>query len=255
METRPGLSRCQPATTFSHSGQRAKAAPILRRFTKNNVQHPTYKALCELGKALKTVFLCEYLLLESLRHEIHEGLQVIETWNSANDFILYGKKLLTNYHVIADGQKIIAKSGAERYRLKSVLVADKDHDVAELEFAVSRVPYLKLGSSSYALQGERVLVIGKPMGLESTVSDGIISAFRAGRTMIQITAPISPGSRLTILKNVHAARHYSCSCQFSSGWSCFFRFSNSALTANPTADFTTSPVMNGNTSIRTGHSL
>jgi Tn3 transposase DDE domain-containing protein len=35
----------------------ADAESIMRRFTKNNVQHPTYKALCELGKALKTVFL------------------------------------------------------------------------------------------------------------------------------------------------------------------------------------------------------
>jgi TnpA family transposase len=69
----------------------ADAESILRRFTKNNVQHPTYKALCELGKALKTMFLCDYLRLESLRREIHEGLQVIENWNSANDFILYGK--------------------------------------------------------------------------------------------------------------------------------------------------------------------
>ena len=69
----------------------ADAESILRRFTKNNVQHPTYKALCELGKALKTVFLCDYLRLESLRREIHEGLQVIENSNSANDFILYGK--------------------------------------------------------------------------------------------------------------------------------------------------------------------
>ena len=66
----------------------ADAESILRRFTKNNAQHPTYKALCELGKALKTVFLCDYLRLESLRREIHEGLEVIENWNSANDFIL-----------------------------------------------------------------------------------------------------------------------------------------------------------------------
>ncbi|WP_420594320.1 Tn3 family transposase [Deinococcus sp.] len=69
----------------------ADAESILRRFTRQNVQHPTYRALAELGKAVKTAFLCDYLRLESLRREIHEGLQVIESWNSANDFILYGK--------------------------------------------------------------------------------------------------------------------------------------------------------------------
>jgi TnpA family transposase len=69
----------------------ADAESILRRFTKSNAQHPPYKTLCERGKALKTVFLCDYLRLEPLRREIHEGLQVIENWNSANDFILYGK--------------------------------------------------------------------------------------------------------------------------------------------------------------------
>jgi TnpA family transposase len=69
----------------------ADAETILRRFTRANVQHPTYKALGELGKAVKTAFLCDYLRLESLRREIHEGLNVIESWNAANDFILYGK--------------------------------------------------------------------------------------------------------------------------------------------------------------------
>ncbi|WP_373290678.1 Tn3 family transposase, partial [Deinococcus arenae] len=69
----------------------ADAESILRRFTRQNVQHPTYRALAELGKAVKTAFLCDYLRVESLRREIHEGLQVIESWNSANDFILYGK--------------------------------------------------------------------------------------------------------------------------------------------------------------------
>jgi TnpA family transposase len=69
----------------------ADAESILRRFTRNNIQHPTYRALAELGKAMKTIFLCEYLQSEDLRREIHEGLNVVENWNSANSFIFYGK--------------------------------------------------------------------------------------------------------------------------------------------------------------------
>jgi len=64
---------------------------ILRRFTKGNITHPTYRALSELGKAIKTIFLCEYLEKEELRREIHEGLNVVENWNSANSFIFFGK--------------------------------------------------------------------------------------------------------------------------------------------------------------------
>src|SRR6266581_1850886 len=69
----------------------AETEAILRRFTRNNLQHPTYRALTELGKAVRTVFLCRYLSTETLRREIHEGLQVVENWNSANGFIHYGK--------------------------------------------------------------------------------------------------------------------------------------------------------------------
>lgn len=64
---------------------------ILRRFTRGNAAHPTYRALAELGKAAKTLFLCRYLHAEALRREIHEGLNVVETWNSANGFIFFGK--------------------------------------------------------------------------------------------------------------------------------------------------------------------
>jgi TnpA family transposase len=69
----------------------ADAESILRRFTRDAPQHPTYQALAELGKAVKTIFLCRYLHLEALRREIHEGLNVVENWNSANGFIFYGK--------------------------------------------------------------------------------------------------------------------------------------------------------------------
>lgn len=68
----------------------ADSEALLRRFTKANVTHPTYRALTELGKAIKTIFLCRYLREESLRREIHEGLNVVENWNSANGFIFYG---------------------------------------------------------------------------------------------------------------------------------------------------------------------
>lgn len=69
----------------------AETEAILKRFTRNNLKHPTYQALSELGKAVKTVFLCNYLNAEELRREINEGLNVVENWNSANSFIFYGK--------------------------------------------------------------------------------------------------------------------------------------------------------------------
>ena len=65
---------------------------ILRRFTKKNVQHPTYKAFAELGKAIKTIFLCRYLHDEALRREINEGLNVVEQWNGATDFVFFARR-------------------------------------------------------------------------------------------------------------------------------------------------------------------
>lgn len=70
----------------------ADAEAILKRFTRNNYQHPTYKALAELGKALKSIFICRYLRHEAVRREIQEGLNVVENWNSAVSFVFYGNQ-------------------------------------------------------------------------------------------------------------------------------------------------------------------
>jgi TnpA family transposase len=64
---------------------------LIKRFSNNNYTHPVYKALVELGKANKTIFLCKYLASEELRIEITEGLNVVERLNSVMDFIFYGK--------------------------------------------------------------------------------------------------------------------------------------------------------------------
>lgn len=70
----------------------AETEAILRRFTRNNAQHPTYKALSELGRAVKTIFLARYLHSLALRREIHEGLNTIERWNGANDFVYFARR-------------------------------------------------------------------------------------------------------------------------------------------------------------------
>lgn len=81
------------------------AETVIRRFARSNYQHPTYKAFMELGKAVKTIFLCRYLSSIELRQQINAGLNVVENWNSANDFVFYGKssEIKSNYR---DDQEI-----------------------------------------------------------------------------------------------------------------------------------------------------
>jgi serine protease Do len=59
-----------------------------------------------------------------------------------------------------------------------------------------RPPPLKLGNSDGLRVGQHVVAIGNPEGLAGSVSDGILSALRQTESMkvLQITAPISPGS-------------------------------------------------------------
>jgi TnpA family transposase len=69
----------------------ASTEAILRRFMKANATHPTYQAMIELGRAQKTIFLARYLRSRALQREIHEGLNVVESWNRANGVIFDGK--------------------------------------------------------------------------------------------------------------------------------------------------------------------
>lgn len=71
---------------------------LIKKFSKENYNHPVYKTLIEIGNAVKTIFLCRYLSSEDLRIEINESQNVVERLNGIMNFIFYGKlgELSTN---------------------------------------------------------------------------------------------------------------------------------------------------------------
>ena len=50
---------------------------LIKKFSKENYNHPVYKTLIEIGNAVKTIFLCRYLAEEDLRIEINESQKVV----------------------------------------------------------------------------------------------------------------------------------------------------------------------------------
>lgn len=102
--------------------------------------------------------------------------------------------LVTNYHVVEDEWEAGRKGVKLRQEGKELDGAidrvNKANDLAVLTVA-SPLPALSKAAAEPAV-GDSVLVIGAPLGLGGSVSNGIVSAFRDG--FIQFSAPIAPGN-------------------------------------------------------------
>ena len=113
-------------------------------------------------------------------------------------FVLRDGLVVTNWHVIegaASGYGRIV-GGSTKYSLTGAVAVDYAHDLAIVAVDGLKAPALPIGDSSGVAVGDDVYAIGNPKGLEGTFSQGIVSAVRdqEGRTFLQITSPISPGS-------------------------------------------------------------
>jgi S1-C subfamily serine protease len=107
-------------------------------------------------------------------------------------FISQDGQVVTNQHVVAGAASIAAVNGnGVIFLFERTIAQPAGVDLAILKFRATAVPFLPLGNSATAVEGQTVIVVGNPSGLTATISNGIISAFREKRSLIQITAPIS----------------------------------------------------------------
>lgn len=112
-------------------------------------------------------------------------------------FVRDNGTLVTNYHVVEEAHGVEVKlATGEVFDNVFVLGTDPRRDIAILRIPTMPVPILHFSESDSLAVGERVYVVGNPMGLEGTFSEGIVSGHRLleGTQLIQITAPISSGS-------------------------------------------------------------
>ncbi|MHB1685082.1 MAG: trypsin-like peptidase domain-containing protein [Bacilli bacterium] len=86
--------------------------------------------------------------------------------------------ILTNEHVIHDASRVsVQMLGREKPILAKVVGTNYEHDLAVLKIIMPRtIPVLQLGRSKDVRVGEWVLAVGNPLGLDHSVTVGIVSA-------------------------------------------------------------------------------
>lgn len=116
--------------------------------------------------------------------------------------------LVTNHHVIDGASSVEAQlEDLSIVSVEGILAQDLDNDLAVVQVNIEGAPALPLAPASLDIEvGERIVVIGGPLGLASTLSEGIVSAVRRSGDpaldsltatpgeALQITASVSPGS-------------------------------------------------------------
>ena len=118
--------------------------------------------------------------------------------------------ILTNNHVVQGADELSVKLGDGREFSATVVGADPDSDLAVIKIDTTDLPAAKFGDSDALQQGDWVVAVGNPFGLDHTVTAGVVSAKGRGNIglntyedFIQTDAAINPGNSGGPLVNLH----------------------------------------------------
>ena len=112
-------------------------------------------------------------------------------------FVVGPGQVATNFHVVEGmSAAYVAFQDGRVEKVKGTIHADPDQDLAVLSVPTGDVAALRLGDELSLHEGDRVLALGAPQGLNLSLSDGIVSSFRKmnNQFVIQNTAAINHGS-------------------------------------------------------------
>ncbi len=146
------------------------------------------------------------LTAEQIYKKVSNAVVVVYAYNDNDELAAQGSGVVlndkgyvvTNYHVLSGNSKLKILHGKEIVPYVDIIGIDVEKDILILKVEAKKFPAVKIGDSKSLNIGQRVYAIGSPMGLENSISEGIISGLRSvdelKRNFIQITASISPGS-------------------------------------------------------------
>ena len=187
------------------------------------MRHRRYAVLALfLTMGLAAPGLCQDL--KQLFKQAHHSVFLLRVFDSSDTeigtgtgFLVREGVLVTNHHVVDEAFRIEVVLPDERtINAAGIIASDPENDLALLKLPSVGVKPLPLETSSTLEPGDRIFVLGSPLGLSGTVSDGIVAALRPKglgsavpgfekTSLVQVTAPISPGSSGSPVLNARGA--------------------------------------------------
>lgn len=150
-------------------------------------RHTLYATVAELAAAArKSVVVIEFRGRDGDRQGLGSGVII----DSAG-------LIATNLHVIGEARPILVRlQDGRQLDVQSIYATEREQDLAILQVGAADLPALPLADSSELADGQQVVAIGNPLGLERSVVSGVLSGRRdvEGREMLQLAIPIERGN-------------------------------------------------------------